>query len=210
MEMISGSNHKNAKGIKFSPARFFPEGLVVYIRNLVEGSYEIEMDLIRQRLPEGNGYVLDIGVGTGETIMAIPGSRLVGIETDEIPLRLAAAKGHGDFVRGDAESLPFRDGSFSAVLICKTGHHLDERKLAAVSAETHRVLTPGGRLIFLDPVPPSKKTTLAHKVIASIEIGSHHREFDDSAVFFNNFNFQSVENFRKRGFDFYIAVFEKP
>lgn len=187
----------------------FPQWLIVPVRNLVEGGYETELGLIKQRLPTGNGLVLDVGVGTGETVPLFAQGNLIGLEIDAYPITIASARGNGRFVRGDAVALPFRDNVFSAVMLCKTGHHLDAHQLAAAAAESYRVLAPGGRLIFLDPVPASRKTTLFHRLIAAVELGRYHREFADSAAFFHAFQLHGVEHFRKRGFDFYIALFLK-
>ena len=50
--------------------------------------------------------------------------------------------------RGNAEQMPFRDGSFDAVYGSSILHHLD---LDAALAEVHRVLRPGGRMAFAEP-----------------------------------------------------------
>ena len=48
--------------------------------------------------------------------------------------------------RADAESLPFADGSFDLVLGHAVLHHLPD--LTKAFAEFHRVLAPGGRIVF--------------------------------------------------------------
>jgi SAM-dependent methyltransferase len=49
----------------------------------------------------------------------------------------------------DATSLPFKDGSFDAVLIRDLLHHLPDR-LAALK-QAYRVLRPGGHLLLIEP-----------------------------------------------------------
>jgi SAM-dependent methyltransferase len=48
--------------------------------------------------------------------------------------------------RADAEALPFPDGSFDLVLGHAVLHHLPN--LSRAFSEFHRVLTPGGRIVF--------------------------------------------------------------
>ena len=66
----------------------------------------------------------------------------------------AAEQGLADrarFVCGDArERLPAEDESFDAVLSIDSINHLYER--GHVLSEWHRVLKPGGRLLFTDPI----------------------------------------------------------
>ena len=63
-------------------------------------------------------------------------TRLVGLHT-----RIA-------MVRGDARRLPFASASFDACISQEGLLHIDDK--AAVLAECHRVLAPGGRLAFTD------------------------------------------------------------
>jgi SAM-dependent methyltransferase len=54
-------------------------------------------------------------------------------------------------VRADAsEALPFASGSFAALLCVDTVNHLRDR--ARVFEEWARVLAPGGRVLFTDPI----------------------------------------------------------
>jgi sarcosine/dimethylglycine N-methyltransferase len=65
--------------------------------------------------------------------------------------RLSAAVGLDRLVRmvrGDAQALPFREGSFTAVVSQEGLLHVPDK--AAVLAECRRVLLPGGRIAFSD------------------------------------------------------------
>src|SRR6186997_106124 len=71
--------------------------------------------------------VLDVGCGTGHwtAIAAATGHRAVGL--DPSPGMLARARTQvpgADLVRGRAESLPFRGGTFGAVICVYVMHHL--------------------------------------------------------------------------------------
>ena len=59
--------------------------------------------------------------------------------------------GGATFLVADANAaLPFADGSFDGVVCVDAVNHLRDR--AAVLREWRRVLRPGGRAVFTDPV----------------------------------------------------------
>jgi SAM-dependent methyltransferase len=97
--------------------------------------------------------VLDCGCGMGFYLMAIDrlwDVRLVGLDSD--PQRLGQAEQLGiraDLVQGDAQRLPFEDGSFDSVLMTEVLEHLPDD--AGALAEVARVLRPGGVLAVSVP-----------------------------------------------------------
>ena len=115
-----------------------------------EMRYDLVADAVRQHLPSG-GRVRDVGAGA-----ALVGERVADIDAEYVALEysarnvpLAAAKFVGRrhplavrFVRGDAERLPFRDGSFDVVVMSEVIEHLlhPDRSVWEVS----RVLKDGG------------------------------------------------------------------
>lgn len=98
-------------------------------------------------------HVLDVGTGTGVVAItaARAGARVTGL--DLTPELLDAARQNARIARaeqvvwteGDAEGLPYPDGSFDAVL-SQFGHMFAPRPEVAM-AEIRRVLKPGGRLV---------------------------------------------------------------
>jgi len=60
------------------------------------------------------------------------------------------------FVRGDAEQLPFPEGSFDLVSCQCTFHHLPKPQV--VLREMVRVAKPAGRLLIIDPLAPESDT----------------------------------------------------
>ena len=58
-----------------------------------------------------------------------------------------------DFVRGDAENLPFPDQSFDAVMNIESSNHYPS--LPRFLAEVARVLRPGGHFLYADSQPPN-------------------------------------------------------
>lgn len=121
---------------------------------------EIDM-AFRRRVVKLLGYmelrdgtrVLDCGCGAGFYLMAM--SELWNLELtglDDDPAKLREARSHGiaaELVQGDAQRLPFEDGSFDVVLMSEVLEHLpsDQDALEEVS----RVLRPGGVLAVSVP-----------------------------------------------------------
>jgi SAM-dependent methyltransferase len=97
---------------------------------------------------------LEIGCGTGIFLeqVARSGAALhaVDLSTDLLDQarRRVASLSNVTLARGNAEQLPFRDGSFDVVYGSSILHHLH---LEAALGEAFRVLRPGGRLVFAEP-----------------------------------------------------------
>jgi len=97
---------------------------------------------------------LELGCGTGIFLekAAAHGARITGIDLSADLLARCAARMAGaagiSLVRGNAERMPFPDGTFDAVYGSSILHHLD---LDAALAEVARVLRPGGRMAFAEP-----------------------------------------------------------
>ncbi len=110
--------------------------------------------------PQPADSALDIACGPGAFVLALaPMVRLTrGIDLTPEMLRRARAYqaekqiANADFVRGEAEQLPFADGSFSLVSCQCAFHHMPKPK--AIFSEMVRVMKPDGRLFIIDPVAP--------------------------------------------------------
>jgi ubiquinone/menaquinone biosynthesis C-methylase UbiE len=98
---------------------------------------------------------LEIGAGTGYFSLNLLQARVVGdiTCTDISPGMIKTLAANADRLglpvraaRADAESLPFADESFDLVLGHAVLHHLPD--VQAAFAEFHRVLRPGGRIVF--------------------------------------------------------------
>ena len=97
--------------------------------------------------------MLDVGCGTG--VVAITAARL-GARVDAIdltPQLLECARENAriahveiEFLEGDAEQLPFRDGEFDAVL--SQFAHMFAPRPEVTTGEMLRVLRPGGTIAF--------------------------------------------------------------
>ena len=100
-----------------------------------------------------------MGCGTGNLLVVLaddPLAReLLGVDYSPQMVRRTAQKiarcAQADRLRavhGDAEHLPFEDGSADVLTCCNSFHHYPHQ--AAVLREFHRVLRPGGLLILID------------------------------------------------------------
>jgi SAM-dependent methyltransferase len=101
--------------------------------------------------------VLDLACGPGVVAAAAAecGALPVGVDFSAAMIALARAKHPGiRFEEGDAEALPFADGSFDAVVANFGVHHVAEPAKAV--REAYRVLGPGGRLAFTTWAAPGE------------------------------------------------------
>lgn len=73
------------------------------------------------------GKVLDVGAGDGYITNKIKekGHPVVGLEISDKRIKNAKEKYNLDFVKGDANNLPFEDGSFDTVVASEVLEHLD-------------------------------------------------------------------------------------
>jgi ubiquinone/menaquinone biosynthesis C-methylase UbiE len=109
--------------------------------------------------------VIDVGCGTGllarRLRRELTGVAVVGCDFSDG--MLAQATSHGAsvaWVRGDAQRLPFRDGSADAIVSTEAFHWFPDKRLAL--SEFFRVLAPGGRvLLALVNTPTDAVRTLA-------------------------------------------------
>jgi ubiquinone/menaquinone biosynthesis C-methylase UbiE len=107
-------------------------------------------------VPRASGHVLEVGVGTGLNIPFFDASRATSvIGLDVAPQLLAKARPRAstaavpvELVEGDAEQMPFDRARFDSVLLTYTLCSVPTP--ARTLAEIHRVLKPGGELIFVE------------------------------------------------------------
>jgi len=98
---------------------------------------------------DGAGSVLDLGTGEGQLARRLRANAacVVGVDRATAQLVTARARGGGvAYARGDAGALPFRTGSFDAVVACLVLEHVVA--LDPVLDEVARVLGAGGRAVL--------------------------------------------------------------
>jgi ubiquinone/menaquinone biosynthesis C-methylase UbiE len=116
------------------------------------------LQLARQHLPQAR-RILDVGCGTGQLLRrarpCYPLASLIGIDLAGQMLATANAltpeKLSVDFIRAQAEQLPFPDAVFDLVLTTLSLRHWTDPP--AGIAEIGRVLTVDGALILADVFP---------------------------------------------------------
>jgi ubiquinone/menaquinone biosynthesis C-methylase UbiE len=128
-------------------------------------TYDRQIAFLERRLFTGGrewlaeratGRVLEVAVGTGRNLPHYsPGITLTGIELSPAMLALARQRAaelglDADLRVGDAERLPFADGSFDTAVCALSLCTIPDP--AAALREMRRVLVPGGRLLLLDHV----------------------------------------------------------
>jgi SAM-dependent methyltransferase len=115
--------------------------------------------------------VLDLGCGTGQdaSILAARGARVSALDISPELIDLAARRAELDGLAssislrcGSAHEMPIESASVDVVFGIAILHHLD---LAATAREVHRVLKPGGRAIFQEPIRDSRVLAFLRKLI---------------------------------------------
>jgi len=135
-----------------------------YGEDLGQASW-ITLDELRDWLvllrPDPAERLLEVACGSGGVTCRVAretGIACVGVDLNahgiDAAARLAAREGLSarvSFQIADASRfLPFPDGSFDVVLCNDSINHLPDR--AAVLRDWHRILRPGGRILFTDPI----------------------------------------------------------
>ena len=127
--------------------------------------YAPNVEFVKQRFAEGLelvGYfaskygerplrILDLGAGAGGVAIALssePRYRTAAVDVVMNP-DLVELRGNIEYAVASADTLPFRDGSFDAVLCLETIEHLPRPRPAA--REMMRVLKSGGLVMITTP-----------------------------------------------------------
>lgn len=131
-----------------------------YITNLSyphtkEYTAYLDRALLTQLPAAGLGDIAEICCGRGEAVELVAGrfKRAVGIDISLNMLRAARKAHHAPnlaFIQGDATRLPLADNAFDSVFMLGGIHHVNDR--AALFREVARILKPGGRFYFREPV----------------------------------------------------------
>ncbi len=121
-----------------------------------------EQDDFISKLDIGSGdTLLDIACGSGGPTLRIAsktGSNVVGIDIHEQGIETARKQAQDQGLSGQArfeivdgsKSLQFEEASFNSLICVDAVNHLPGREV--VLADWHRVLKPGGQLVFTDPI----------------------------------------------------------
>ncbi|MDP7599984.1 MAG: class I SAM-dependent methyltransferase [Rhodospirillales bacterium] len=132
-------------------------------------------DIIKKLLEPNGAKTIDVGCGAGKItrLLTEMGAEVTGIDPGERQLaraRAATPVGNETFVEGVAENLPFDDQSMDIVLFFNSFHHIPKSDLAAAIKEAHRVLRPGGKLYFAEPVADGPQFEMSRLINDETEI----------------------------------------
>jgi ubiquinone/menaquinone biosynthesis C-methylase UbiE len=125
--------------------------------HLMSGPEKATLRAHRQALiPHAKGRVLEIGGGTGSNLPFYEGTETLTLTEPDKPMlhrlerRLHEHSPGVLLLRAPAEDLPFEDDSFDAAISTLVLCTVDDQPRAL--RELHRVLKPGGRLLFIEHI----------------------------------------------------------
>ena len=107
--------------------------------------------LARDGMWQGDERALDAGCGTGGLLVSLrdrmPSFKLFGLELDPTAAGVAQSASGRPIVGGSVNRLPFRDGTFSAIVSADVLCHRGVEEATALK-EFRRCLRPGGLLVL--------------------------------------------------------------
>jgi ubiquinone/menaquinone biosynthesis C-methylase UbiE len=137
-------------------AKKYPEGSKEFFDHAIDYRYHyapwLADMLVDISLSKGSALDVGCGMGFGAYYLALGGMKVTGIDITpkqiELATKMFEAYGiPGDFIVGDAESLPFPDKSFDIVISLGVLHHTPGIQQAI--NEIQRVLKPSGSAFIL-------------------------------------------------------------
>jgi SAM-dependent methyltransferase len=107
----------------------------------------IRNDMLRAFLaPERHDRIVDLGCGSGRTLLWNRDWEAAAVGVDISPFFSAEARREIDLLIGDLRKLPFADATFTKACSLDVLEHLSPEALRGMLAEANRVLAPGGAL----------------------------------------------------------------
>jgi SAM-dependent methyltransferase len=132
--------------------------------------------------------VLDCGAGAGRNgaVLAARGARVVAVDISAALLGIARRTARANrleasmvFACASAHRLPFPDEAIDLVFGNAVLHHLD---VPVAAREIHRVLRPGGRAVFREPLRNSRLVRLLRGLVPGrpVDVSPYERPLTDA------------------------------
>lgn len=121
--------------------------------NVVIGTEKTSRMLIDNYIQPKEGMkLLDIGCGMGKIAGRMPQVKYTGVDISE--LYIASARKHyphAEFIVGNAVNVLLPEQHFERVIMLGVLHHLNDEEAGIIIQRISKLLSPGGRAIFLEP-----------------------------------------------------------
>jgi SAM-dependent methyltransferase len=138
-----------------------------------EGMRAVTASLLGPGLGETNQRLLDIGCGTGYSMVWLrerfKSSDVYGVDLSPLASVFWAARGLDTVALASADRLPFGEGNFDVVTCFDVIYQLNDERASTAISEMHRVLRPGGLFFIREPAYQWMRG--AHDVA----VGTHRR-----------------------------------
>jgi SAM-dependent methyltransferase len=164
--------------------------------------YRRNDEVLKEQVPLAGRRVLEVGCGDGALarLMAREGAQVIGVDNNPLQLAKAAAPREGrntmsaagfaaataepavDYVRAAGEKLPFADGTFDAVVIFNSLHHIPVPAQGAALTEAARVLKPSGLVYAVEPIAEGANFELTRPVDDETEVRAAAQDAIRSAL----------------------------
>lgn len=160
--------------IRRAPAEYGPEFMDTMAEAYLRQTpwTRLRLEAVRSLVePRAGERVLDLGCAAGAVshFLSTFGCETVGVDAEPLAIERARSLfSRLSFEVADVASLPFAGASFDKAVAADLVEHLDEATFAAMLAEAHRVLRPGGTLSLYTPNPrhPIELLKQHHLVLA--------------------------------------------
>ncbi len=170
----------------------------IKVRDYFEACTAPENRFILQRLGDVTGKkLLDLGCGAGENSVYFAKKGALCVACDYSPgmvqVALQLAETNGVKISGktgNAMDLDFPDNSFDIVYVANLLHHLPDAK--ACIREMHRVLKPGGKACFWEPLKHNPIINVYRRIATKVRT-EDEAPLDINMVRFVKYNFSKVD-----------------
>jgi ubiquinone/menaquinone biosynthesis C-methylase UbiE len=132
-------------------------------------------EVIEELLEPANAKIIDVGCGAGQITRTLTemGAEVIGIDPGKRQLeraRAAETVGNEIYIEGTAEDLPFEDEAMDIILFFNSFHHVPRKEFTRAIKESQRVLRPGGKLFFTEPIAEGPQFELSRLINDETEI----------------------------------------